>query len=356
MLLEKFNRSKKFLKILGTIPEEKKELFIAILKESEILNEKRILSLVDIIENNPHDTDYEIKEKYSFYLKSPTSLISREIRYGKEKAEETRKKLMQRPKIDRRNQRNYDPEYIARIHNISLEEATEKISKTKEKLSSASIKNNRKRKENGYNFRENNPLCLEYWQKREETLNCAKEKHDNYLRKTRTNLEGFSIRHGRENSEKLFNQWVANRRKSFIEKYGVSTPAAGKASKSSMEFFIPLYRKLRRIGFERKDIFWGISGSKEFATRFEGSNYFYDFTIKSIKLIIEYHGSIWHSHPEKEYKGFLNEGDLIKKDLLKKQIMEDRGYTVLYVWDFEDKEIATRRILERIINAGYGKN
>lgn len=72
----------------------------------------------------------------------------------------------------------------------------------------------------------------------------------------------------------------------------------GKASKESLKYFMPLYKVLRRNGIRREDIYFGVNGSNEYGIfSHDGINKyrFYDFTILSKRLIIEYDGAYWHS-------------------------------------------------------------
>lgn len=72
----------------------------------------------------------------------------------------------------------------------------------------------------------------------------------------------------------------------------------GHASRESLKYFIPLYKFLRRIGIRREDIYFGIGGNKEYFiydTNLKKIK-FYDFTIRSKKLMIEYDGVYWHKN------------------------------------------------------------
>jgi len=351
MRTEIYLKSRTFLNFLKGCSD--KNLIIKFVEENRdkykrnIFN-KRLETFKDISNVNTKDTYDEMFEKYILYWISPSSLKSKEYRYGKEYSDNMRRNLLNRPKIDRSKQNNYDPSYIANVHDITLEEAKIRIKNSKVKLSVSSKKSMKELKLSGYNFRENNPLCLEYWEIR--TPEKAIENYNYHMLSTRTNVEGFSIRHGAENGQELFDNWVKNRRQTFIERYGSTAPVSGRTSKQSIKFFIPLYKELRQMGFHKNDICWGIRGSKEFCTMHEGKSYFYDFTIKSIRYIIEYNGSFWHSHPDTDYRGFLDEQSIIDKDRLKKKIMSERDYTITEVWDFEDEVAARKRILEEIKN------
>jgi len=71
----------------------------------------------------------------------------------------------------------------------------------------------------------------------------------------------------------------------------------------------------------------------------------YDFTIPSLNLIIEFNGDAWHANPAK-YKSSdcphpierdLTASQIWKRDQIKKQAAESRGFHVFYVWESEYK-------------------
>lgn len=93
-----------------------------------------------------------------------------------------------------------------------------------------------------------------------------------------------------------------NTREQLVEKYGEEKTKEilekrytkfGRSSKESFRFFIKLYKKARKIGIKREDIFLGTKKCNEYWIHNE-SFFSYDFTIKSIKMIIEYHGTAFH--------------------------------------------------------------
>lgn len=93
----------------------------------------------------------------------------------------------------------------------------------------------------------------------------------------------------------------------------------GKASKESLKLFIPLYKYLRKNNILREDIYFGISGSNEYFLRSMKDKLFckYDFTILSHKLIIEYDGIYWHNDKE--------------KDFIKENLAKTNGFKVLRI-------------------------
>lgn len=80
------------------------------------------------------------------------------------------------------------------------------------------------------------------------------------------------------------------------------------------------------------------------------SFYYYDFLIKSLNIIIEYNGSVWHPRPEnfstwknpypnqEKWKDMKPE-TLYKKDLDKIKLAEKNGYKLMEVFDYEKDKI-----------------
>lgn len=96
----------------------------------------------------------------------------------------------------------------------------------------------------------------------------------------------------------------------------------GKASKESLKYFIPLFKFLRKRGVLREDIYFGIDGSSEYYIFDKTTKRlkFYDFTILSKKLIIEYDGVFWHSSEKS-----------IENDKFKTELCEQHGFTMLRI-------------------------
>jgi hypothetical protein len=307
---------------------------------------KRLQWFKDILVNN----DNFFFEKYEKYCSlHNSSYEALEIRYGKTRADEYKEKLLSRPKIDRSKQNKYSAEYISNIKSISLEEA-EKVVKNRKKKKSIESKNmHQKLKKSGYSYRENNPMCIEYYIKRGSDEKEANELLRLHLEKTRNSIDGFFMRYGDEDiAIEKYSEYIKNRKLTWFEKYGRNTPMLPRTSKESLKFFIPLYKNIRRLGLQKEDIQWGIAGSREFFIGDEGDTFAYDFTIKSIKYIIEYNGSFWHSNPLGDYKGFLSEDIIIAKDYKKKNVAIKKGFRYKTVWDTDDFSLVRKQILKEV--------
>lgn len=141
-------------------------------------------------------------------------------------------------------------------------------------------------------------------------------------------IEGYIERYGEENGRKEYNK--------TMEKKALGTPT----SKESLKFFIPIYKQIRKY-ISKEDIFWGISGSKEyFLWDSENSKiFFYDFTILSKKIIIEYHGKRWHPNPSWDLEKWekwelfgVNANEKRYLDMYKNSVAEKKGFTVIEVF------------------------
>lgn len=309
---------------------------------------KRLQWFKDILNSN----DNFFFEKYEKYCRlHNSSYEALEIRYGKSRADEYKERLLNRPKIDRSKQNNYCANYISKQKSISFEEA-EKIVKDRKRKKSAQSKNmHKKLKKSGYSYRENNPLCIEYYIKRGSNEKESIELLKSHIEKTRTSFNGFMLRYENEDvAKEKYSEFIENRRLTWFEKYGRNTPMMPRTSKESLKFFIPLYKDIRRLGLQKENIHWGIKGSKEFFIRDDEDTFAYDFTISDIKYIIEYNGSFWHSNPLGDYKGFLPEDDVIAKDSKKKNAALKKGFRYKTVWDTDDFSLVRKQILKEIGN------
>lgn len=126
-------------------------------------------------------------------------------------------------------------------------------------------------------------------------------------------------------------------------------------SKSSIRYFLPLYRALRKVGMRKSDIYWGISGSTEYFIRDDDKLFWYDFTIPLHKIIIEYNGEHVHPNPsmaaseQANWKhAFSGKGfnECMEHDHRKRLAAERLGYTIIYVWSQNETPITN--IMEQI--------
>ena len=174
----------------------------------------------------------------------------------------------------------------------------------------------------------------------------GKNKYDKHIenRSFAASLEGYISRHGEEEGIKRRN-----------ERYSMHAREHN-VSKESINFFIPIYKELRKY-LERKDIFWGIDGSQEWFV-YDNSYkkiFWYDFAIPKHKLIIEYHGVRYHPNPrwDKEtwnrwrfYDTTADEKRTI--DIFKNDMAIEHGFEVVEIWSDEVKTFDIDFIINKI--------
>jgi hypothetical protein len=141
-----------------------------------------------------------------------------------------------------------------------------------------------------------------------------------------------------------------NTREQLIEKYGEEKSKEilekrytkfGRSSKEAFTFFSKLYKKARKIGIKRGDIFLGTKKRNEYWIH-QDSFFSYDFTIKSIKMIIEYHGTAFHPKAG-DYNWKSPFGKTYDEMMLIEEAKEkaaiDKGFSYYVVWSDHDLNI-----------------
>lgn len=216
----------------------------------------------------------------------------------------------------------------------------------RQRVSEIQSKNAHKHHAKKPEYKSMTPNSVNYWIKKGYSEIEAEELRRPYVNKSLQSKLKYIERYGHTLGLEKYED-VRNRRViTLLSKYG-TTVTNGYVSKESLKFFVRLYKEIRKHGIERNDIYWGIGGSKEFAMHYNGKNYFYDFTIKSKKIIIEYNNTFWHPRLGTLWENqFVDEEYAKSKDETKKSIMENRGFNVIYVWN--DDDFTTK--IEEIIN------
>lgn len=172
----------------------------------------------------------------------------------------------------------------------------------------------------------------------------GKQKWQEFKNKSKSTKENFIRRHGKKEGEK---KW-----KNYKENYGWT-----QASKQSLEIFEPLTDFLLKQNIDFEDIFYGVENSFEFKIEDNNRLYSYDYTILPLKLIFEFNGS--HVHPSKEKLGdkwstwrnaWTNQtaDERHKEDMKKISIAEKEGFTVIEIWDYEDRNESLNKCLKMI--------
>jgi very-short-patch-repair endonuclease len=331
---------KPIIDALGSVRNNTERLYICKLIDSYdkwCSSCKRSLqTLLDIIKNNEGQDANELYEKY----KQSTNQYERlAIRHGQAAPAELKKKYNARP----------TPSPITCLttgfwinKGYSLEDAKVKISE----IQSANSKK-RHAKATLLSYK-NIPHCVEFWIDKgyslEESLALKNEFNAKHARSYENMIRKYGETLGRKNILDAANK----RKETLINRYEV-TAFGGLTSKACTRFMLPLYRRLRKLGIPRADICWGINGSREFATRYEGRNYFYDFTIKSLKVAIEYNGIYWHAREDLEWKRKdISKEESLEYDRAKREAIEYRGFMLFTVWEDYDKIDQTESIFKQI--------
>jgi very-short-patch-repair endonuclease len=152
-----------------------------------------------------------------------------------------------------------------------------------------------------------------------------------------------------ENTLKLYpnifkDKWILTHNK-FINELGYDPRlhVFGNASKESLKVFEPLIDWCLNNAILNDDIFIGYSNKKEYFIRSEESVYFYDFVIKSKKIIIEFNGVVFHAKREQLNKNewfnpFTKENaiDNINRTKIKYDVAKNKGFDILEIWSDED--------------------
>lgn len=125
-----------------------------------------------------------------------------------------------------------------------------------------------------------------------------------------------------------------------------------KASKESIKFFTKIYNFLIEKKISKGDIYWGVEGSNEWFINKNKNLFFYDFTIKSLKIIIEYNGIKYHPNPNKDTKETwmsLNSIDFNTKlveDKLKESLAINAGFDYYIIFSNDDLKLKQDLIID----------
>ncbi len=205
---------------------------------------------------------------------------------------------------------------------------------------------------------ENSNVCIEYWIQRygeiEGPIRYRK-------RQTTFNLDTCIEKYGIEDGTKRWKarqeKWLTTlSKKSEEEKLEILkkklTPF-GKASKSSLKLFLPLINDILNENLVSYDeIFIGFEDKKEYFLIQDKQIKFFDFCIPSIKIIIEFHGLLFHYDElidDIPNNIFNLNVDLVKtNDVLKEKCALDNGFEYITIWENEDLNDARRKCLDRI--------
>lgn len=286
-------------------------------------NKRSVECLTDIIRTNRgyHDP-LSLFKKYKESKDQYEKII---IRHGIGADLELKEKYKTRPKPQLFS--IYDVQYWMQIRGLNYEEANNKVS-------SYQLKNSKSRhlKASKESYK-NIPHCIEYWINNGYSLEESIAAKNEYNSKHARSYENMIRKYGEELGIKNIKDSQNKRKLTLLERYEI-TAFGCNSSKAALKAFLPLYKKCRKLGIAKDDICWGIKGSREFATHCQGKNYFYDFTIKSLKIAIEFNGCYWHAREDLEWRrrDILKE-DSLKNDRQKIEALEKRGFLVFTIWE-----------------------
>lgn len=321
-----------------------------------------------------------------------------------------------------KNKRNnmYDPVYVSKRDNISIEDAKNKIDLMKQnKVTSLAGFIRRHGEEIGRlkfeQFKETSKHTLEkyidkygredgeirwfeYLSKKDSTSfnwaisksngddKLAMELYNKRIKELsiKFDLEYFIKKYGTENAEKeMYNfkkrrdsssyEWALNKAKGdykladkiYHERCENKSVSLGKASKESLDIFVPIRDWLLDKEIKESDILFGIDGSKEICLydKDNKKRYYYDFCIESLKIIIEYNGETFHPNYQKYNMDYLNENwehpynkkikpiEVIENDRLKIINAISKGYDIHVLWSSDDNKIdKIKKIIKNKIN------
>lgn len=323
-----------------------------IVSDTAILMEKEGFSLssirrrteviIDIVETHNLVNAEEVKklcEKY--YSKGIGAFNKLSIRYGEERAKEYEEKLKNRPK-PKNIVTHFSTKYWIE-KGLTEDEALDKV----KKIQSSNAK--RRKKSSYENMKNKLKWSKNYWISKgysyEQSILLSKE---NFI--SNNTLEYYIEKYGKD-GEKLWNE-RKQKRKSTWENGKENHRSGGYVSKASLKFFIPIYKKIRKLGINRKDIYFGINGSKEFFIRHKGNQNagrFFDFSIPKLNIVIEYNGTYWHPKTKDTWKNsFISYDDAIVVEIEKEKLCESGGYTLIKVWDDDSLDLKQKEIVDLV--------
>ncbi|CAB4175596.1 hypothetical protein UFOVP972_269 [uncultured Caudovirales phage] len=152
-----------------------------------------------------------------------------------------------------------------------------------------------------------------------------------------------------QNNPEYFKQtWWTNHYR-LIKELGYDPRLAvfGKASLESLEVFEPIIEYCTSLNIENTDIYIGKDDKNEYFINSNKSIYFYDFCIRSKKIIIEYHGIGFHANPNWEIdklnnwkSAFSSESstDNINKTKIKNNAALQKGFSLLEIWSTDSPQ------------------
>jgi hypothetical protein len=147
-----------------------------------------------------------------------------------------------------------------------------------------------------------------------------------------------------ENLSRKYGSYEVAKQKIKEWREKISVPIC-RASKESLSIFEPLINILiKDYNINYDDIYIGYKDKNEFFLKKEDSIFFYDFVIRSSKIIIEYNGVLFH--PKMENSEWINPFDkkisakmAFDKQQLKIKTAQEYGFKILEIWSDESDNL-----------------
>ncbi len=168
-----------------------------------------------------------------------------------------------------------------------------------------------------------------YKARQEKYIKTWKEKSSEELalinRKKSTSLEAFRNKYGDEEGFVRYQKCIEKRRY--------------RASKTSLQVFVPLYEWLLQQGVEDREIWFGYKNKSEYFLSDGSTFYSYDFCVPRLKLIYEFNGTCFHPKSADDdkwsmpYNTNITAAEKFAFDQTKNQFAIDRGFEVIVLWE-----------------------
>lgn len=172
------------------------------------------------------------------------------------------------------------------------------------------------------------------------------EKYYNWKNAIAQTKINFINRHGEKEGIKKWKQFKSQRNKL----YG--------SSKEANHFFKSVINKIKN-SIDVTEIYMDDDNSKEYWLKHNNKTFFYDFTIRNLNVIIEYHGDHIHPNPkwnEEKWNKWRhcynkkNADEMRIFDKQKKSLAESQGFKVLEIWNDDDFESNIQKSINFILN------
>lgn len=213
--------------------------------------------------------------------------------------------------------------------------------------------------------RKTNYRCIEYWLNKNFTIDEASDKISEI--QSTFSLEKCISKYGEEQGivkwRERQEKWQNNlNSKTDEEKLEINRKKISRNTFYSNESIIYFDKLIEDINKDIIDFNYDIYYKDNEYYLNNGKNfYLYDFTIPSLKIIIEYNGS--HVHPNRDiltedewnkwtmpYNRNINADIAYEKDEVKKITAINKGFEIYYIWDTDNKKLKNKEFIDFIKN------